>query len=166
MKIEFQEIGFIHSPHKELTGMPIQPSGAKGIKGLIEIYENFSEGIKDLEGFSHIILLYYFHKSNGFKLTVTPFLDKTPRGLFATRAPKRPNSIGLSIVKLIDIKKNIIHIEDVDILDETPLIDIKPYVPEFDYRSNTTIGWLESYKKNSILKKSDNRFIEFNKNQK
>ena len=166
MKIEFQEIGFIHSPHKELSGMPIQPSGAKGIKGFVEIYEDFSEGIKDLEGFSHIILLYYFHKSNGFKLTVTPFLDKTPRGLFATRAPKRPNSIGLSIVKLIDIKKNIIHIEDVDILDETPLIDIKPYVPEFDYRSNTTIGWLESYKKNSILKKSDNRFIEFNKNQK
>jgi len=160
MKIEYHPIGLIHSPHKNLSGMPIQPSGAKGIQGFVEIYNEFSEGIKDLEGFSHIFLLYYFHKSKGFDLTVTPFLDKTPRGLFATRAPRRPNAIGLSIVKLISVEPNKLYIDDVDILDGTPLIDIKPYVPEFDYRPDSAIGWLEGCKNNSRQQKSDNRFIE------
>ncbi|KPA18543.1 Uncharacterized protein family UPF0066 domain protein [Candidatus Magnetomorum sp. HK-1] len=160
MIIEYKPIGLIHTPHKNLSGMPIQPSGARGIKGFVEIYHDFSEGIKDLEGFSHIILLYYFHKSKGFNLTVTPFLDKSPRGLFSTRAPRRPNAIGLSIVRLTGVKQSNLYIEDVDILDMTPLIDIKPYVPEFDYRPDSVTGWLEGCKKNSVNQKSDNRFIK------
>jgi tRNA-Thr(GGU) m(6)t(6)A37 methyltransferase TsaA len=160
MTIEFQPIGIIHSPHKSLSGMPIQPTGARGIKGIVELYQDFSEGLKDLEGFSHIFLLYFFHQTKGYNLNVIPFLDKTPRGLFATRAPRRPNAIGLSIVQLNNIEQNILHVEDLDILDGTPLLDIKPYVPKFDYRSDTAIGWLEGCKNNSMNKKSDNRFIE------
>jgi tRNA-Thr(GGU) m(6)t(6)A37 methyltransferase TsaA len=160
MKIEFQRIGLIHSPYKNLEGMPIQPTVAKGVKGTVEVFQDFSEGLQDLKGFSHIILLYHFHKSKTFRLTVTPFLDNTPRGVFSTRAPKRPNPIGLSIVKLTSIKQNILHIEDVDILDETPLLDIKPYVPKFDNRSNPAIGWLEDSEKNIVTQKSDSRFIE------
>ena len=112
--------------------MPIQPTGAKGIQGTVEILPEFQAGLNDLEGFSHIILLYHLHRSEGFKLTVTPFLDDQPRGLFATRAPKRPNSIGLSVVKLVRQEENILHIENVDILDGTPLLDIKPYIPVFE----------------------------------
>jgi len=160
MKIEFQSIGLIHSPHKDLVGMPIQPTGAKGLKGHVEIYQEFEKGIKDLDGFSHIILLYYFHKSQGFNLSVTPFLDNTPRGLFSTRAPRRPNPIGLSIVHLTDVHKNILYIEDVDILDQTPLIDIKPYVPQFDHRPGSVAGWLQNCMERSIHQISDNRFIE------
>jgi len=158
MNIPLRCIGIIHTPFQQKTGMPIQPGGAAGIKGTIEIDPAFSVGLQDLDGFSHIYLIYHFHKSEGFELITTPFLDKEPRGVFATRAPKRPNPIGISIVKLIRIEGNILHIENADMLDGTPLLDIKPYVPEFDAPENCRIGWLEDKQSDINSAKSDERF--------
>lgn len=158
MEIRFDPIGVIHTPFKTLNGMPIQPSGAAGIKGVVEVFEQYRPGLKDLEGFSHIILLYHFHGSSGFELHVVPFLDSQPRGLFSTRAPKRPNPIGLSVVQLDRIENGMVYIQNVDILNNTPLLDIKPYVPEFDAPENVRSGWLEKVMKDASMKKSDNRF--------
>lgn len=158
MKIEYQKIGLIHSPFKNIREMPIQSVGAFGIKGIVEVFPAFTEGLKDVEGFSHIILLYHFHKIKESMLLVTPFLDSQPRGVFATRAPKRPNPIGLSVVKLDGIEGNILHVENVDILDGTPLLDIKPYVPEFDNHPADRVGWLEKAKGRVRNQKSDGRF--------
>ncbi|MCU0597480.1 MAG: tRNA (N6-threonylcarbamoyladenosine(37)-N6)-methyltransferase TrmO [Desulfobacterota bacterium] len=151
-------IGIIHTPFKKLENMPIQPSGAAGIRGTVEVFPEFAEGLKDLDGFSHLIVLYRFHESRGYKLTVTPFLDSEPRGLFATRAPKRPNPIGLSIVKLIQIRGGVLDVENVDILDGTPLLDLKPYVPEFDHQESCRVGWLEKVRERIRTKTSDDRF--------
>jgi tRNA-Thr(GGU) m(6)t(6)A37 methyltransferase TsaA len=158
MKIEFTPIGIIHSPFMVPEGMPIQPTGAAGIKGTVEVFENFHAGLKDLDGFSHIILLYHFHHSHGLNLHVVPFMDSEPRGLFATRAPKRPNPIGISVVQLDKIKDGVLHIQNVDILDGTPLLDIKPYVPEFDAQVEVRTGWLEKAGRTVSSWKSDNRF--------
>jgi tRNA-Thr(GGU) m(6)t(6)A37 methyltransferase TsaA len=158
MKIEFAPIGIIHSPFMEPEGMPIQPPGAAGVKGTVEVLEDFHSGLKDLDGFSHIILLYHFHRSRGFNLHVVPFMDSEPRGLFATRAPKRPNPIGFSVVQLDKIEDGVLYIRDVDILDGTPLLDIKPYVPEFDAQVETRTGWLEKARKTVSNRKSDDRF--------
>ncbi len=158
MKIEYQSIGIIHSPFRDIKGMPIQPAGAEGVRGTIEIFPAFAQGLQDLDGFSHVILLYHFHKNKRFKLIVTPFLDSRQHGVFSTRVPRRPNSIGLSIVKLLGIKENILDIENVDILDETPLIDIKPYVQEFDQPPADRFGWFEQAKGKVQNKKSDDRF--------
>lgn len=159
MKIEFSPIGVIHSPFMDLTGMPIQPAGAAGVRGTVKVFEEFRAGLKDLDGFSHIILLYHFHRGQGFKLHVVPFMDSQPRGLFATRAPKRPNPIGLSVVRLCGIEDTVLQIENVDVLDGTPLLDIKPYVPEFDAQTEVQIGWLEEVRRNVSDRKSDDRFI-------
>ena len=158
MKIEYHPIGIIHSPFTELSGMPIQPAGAAGVEGTVEVFPKYNDGLKDLEGFSHIIMLYHFHRSKGFKLHVVPFMDSTPRGVFATRAPKRPNPIGLSVIKLQKIQDNILYVENVDILDGTPLLDIKPYVPEFDEQTEVRAGWLEEARKEVSKRKSDQRF--------
>lgn len=158
MTIEFTAIGIIHTPFTKLEGMPIQPAAAEGVKGTIHVFEEFRDGLKDLDGFSHIILLYHLHHSRGFNLTVTPFLDTQPRGLFATRAPKRPNPIGLSIVQLDRIEEGILHIRNIDVLDGTPLLDIKPYVPEFDSPPNIRTGWLEQVRETVSKQKSDGRF--------
>ena len=123
MSIEYEPIGIIHTPFTDLEGMPIQPAGASGGKGTVEILPEYAEGLADLDGFSHIVLLYHFHRSTGFKLRVTPFLDDQPRGLFATRAPKRPNPIGLSVVKLVKVEGPVVRVENVDVLDGTPLLD-------------------------------------------
>jgi tRNA-Thr(GGU) m(6)t(6)A37 methyltransferase TsaA len=156
--MKFTPIGIIHSPFLEPENMPIQPTGAASIKGTIEVFEDFQAGLKDLDGFSHIILLYHFHRSHSFDLQVIPFMDTVPRGLFATRAPKRPNPIGLSIVQLDKIEEGVLYIRNVDILDGTPLLDIKPYVPEFDAQANVTIGWFEKSKKDIPNRRSDDRF--------
>lgn len=156
--IEYTPIGVIHSPFKKLEGMPIQPAGAAGIKGRVEVFEDFREGLLDLDGFSHIILLYHFHQSRGFHLKVVPFLDSRQRGLFATRAPRRPNPIGLSVVRLDRIEEGVLHIENVDILDGTPLLDIKPYVHEFDTQTDVRTGWLEKTRMTVSDRKSDGRF--------
>lgn len=155
---ELKPIGVIHSPFKVLDGMPIQPAGAAGVKGCVEVFGEYRAGLKDLEGFSHIILLYHLHRSKGFSLHVVPFMDSEPRGLFATRAPKRPNPIGLSVVQLDKIEDGVLHIQNVDILDGTPLLDIKPYVPEFDAQGKVRTGWLETARKNVSNRKSDDRF--------
>ncbi len=141
--IKFKPIGLIKSPFKDIEGMPIQPSGAYGVRGEVEISPEYVKGIKDLDGFSHIILLYHFHMVKDSSLTIVPFLDSTPRGVFATRAPRRPNPVGLSIVRLVAVRKNILDIENVDIVDGSPLLDIKPYVPEFDHHQVERIGWLQ-----------------------
>lgn len=139
--------------------MPIQPAAADKIFGSVELFPEYIEGLQDLNGFSHIYLIYQFHLSQGYDLKVVPFLDNAHRGLFSTRAPRRPNPIGLSVVKLVDIKKNIIKIERVDIIDGTPLIDIKPYVPDMDAPENCTIGWLTNHGSKIKNIKSDKRFI-------
>ena len=157
-KIIYNIIGIVHSSHKSIEGIPIQPIGAKGIKAEIKLSEEFQEGLKDLEGFSHIIVIYDFHKSKDFKLKVKPFLDNENRGVFATRAPKRPNSIGLSVLKLNKIVRNILYVENVDILDGTPVLDIKPYASRFDLVEKERNGWLEKSIDKSSVKKSDNRF--------
>jgi tRNA (adenine37-N6)-methyltransferase len=156
--ISYKPIGIIHSPFSDTIGVPIQPSGAKGIKGAIELMPEFAEGLRDLEGFSHIILIYHLHLSKSFSLKVKPFLDDQLRGVFATRAPKRPNPIGISVVRLKEIKGNILHIEDIDIVDGTPLLDIKPHVPEFDIREAVRIGWLTEKVGKASRKRSDSRF--------
>jgi len=151
-------IGIIHTPFKKLAGMPIQPTGARGAKGIVEVFDEFKPGLKGLEGFSHIMLFFAFHRSKGFDLEVIPFLDDKPRGIFATRAPRRPNPIGLSVVRLGAIKNSLLHVQDVDILDGTPLLDIKPYVPDFDHRRKVRAGWLEKSGRKVLTQKSDNRF--------
>jgi tRNA-Thr(GGU) m(6)t(6)A37 methyltransferase TsaA len=156
--IEFKEIGVIHSPFVEESGMPIQPAGAKDIKGTVEVFDEYVEGLMDLDGFSHIILLYYFHRVSEAKLQVVPFLDTRKHGVFATRAPKRPNPLGLSVVKLISIEGNKLFIENVDVIDGTPLIDIKPYVPEFDNVEKIRVGWLEEITQSVQNKRADTRF--------
>ena len=158
MNVEFKLIGIIHSPFTDPQGMPIQPAGAAGVKGTVEVFKEVQAGLKDLEGFSHVVLLYHFHRSQGFELHVIPFMDSQPRGVFATRAPKRPNSIGLSVVRLRRIDKGILHIENVDILDGTPLLDIKPYVPEFDLQENPRTGWLQGAEGKVAHRKADGRF--------
>jgi len=156
--IEFTPIGVIHTPFTDLQGMPIQPTGAVGVKGTVEVHEDFHGGLRDLDGFSHIILLYHLHRSLGFNLHVVPFLDSQPRGLFATRVPRRPNPIGLSVVQLDCIDSGVLHIQNVDVLDGTPLLDIKPYVREFDHPVDIRTGWLEQVQKNASWRQSDGRF--------
>ena len=156
--MKLKPIGIIHTPFSDLAGMPIQPAGAAGVKGTVEVFAEFQPGLKDLDGFSHILLLYVFHRSEGFKLQVVPFMDSVPRGLFATRAPKRPNPIGLSVVRLHRVDNGVLHVHDVDILDGTPLLDIKPFVPEFDSPTCVRTGWLEHGRRTVNKQRSDDRF--------
>lgn len=158
MKIEYYSIGVVHSPFKELKDMPIQPSRSEGVTGTVEIFDEFQEGLNDLEGFSHIILLYHFHMVTDHRLQVVPFLDTVPRGLFATRAPVRPNPIGLSVIRLENIQGGVLSVLDLDILDKTPVLDIKPYVTEFDDRTTVRLGWLENALRQEGKSLSDNRF--------
>jgi tRNA-Thr(GGU) m(6)t(6)A37 methyltransferase TsaA len=146
MKIEYQPIGFVHSPYESASGTPIQPSRARGIEGTVEIEEEYAEGLSDLDGFSHIILICHLHKASPFKLKVVPYLDTELRGLFATRAPSRPNPIGLSVVRLLQIDGRCLRIEGVDLVDGTPVLDIKPYVRDFDDQTEVRCGWLDEVK--------------------
>ena len=157
-KIIYKPIGIIHSPFKGPKGTPIQPMGAKGIEGTIDIFPEYIDGLKDLDGFSHIILIYHFHLSKKAPLIIKPYMDTKAHGVFATRGPSRPNSIGLSIVRLIKIDENKILVRDIDIVDGTPLLDIKPYVPEFDIRKVEKIGWLEKNVRKLTASKDDGRF--------
>lgn len=159
MEINYKPIGIINTPFKRKKGMPIQPAGAEGIKGTIELNPEYLNGLLDLDDFSHIYLIYHFHKSEGYKLQVKPFLDQNIHGVFATRAPNRPNPIGFSIVKLIHIEGNILEIENVDMLDGTPLLDIKPFIPAFDFYATDKTGWMNYTKENLKNIKSDNRFL-------
>jgi tRNA-Thr(GGU) m(6)t(6)A37 methyltransferase TsaA len=159
-KIEYSPIGIIHSPFKSPEGTPIQPSAAKGVHGEVDVYPEFAEGLDDLAGFSHVILLYHFHLSKKYNLKVKPFLDDEHHGLFATRDPARPNPIGLSVVRLTKIDNTTLHVGDIDIVDKTPLLDIKPYVAEFDVRAVGKTGWLEKKTKEINKTVDDGRFAE------
>jgi tRNA-Thr(GGU) m(6)t(6)A37 methyltransferase TsaA len=139
--IAFFPIGVIRSEHKEARQTPIQPAYAKGCQGRVEIFPQFAEGLRDLEGFSHLYLIFHFHRADSARLIVKPFLQDIERGVFATRAPCRPNAIGLSIVELIRREDNVLHLDGVDILDGTPLLDIKPYTAKFDRIAATRNGW-------------------------
>jgi len=158
MTIQFHPIGVIHTPFTEPQGMPIQPAGGAGVAGTVEVYEPYRAALKDLDGFSHLILLYHFHRSPGFKPLVVPFMDTEPRGLLAPRAPRRPNPLGLSVVRLIRSENGALSIENVDILDGTPLLDIKPYVPAFDEQVDVRTGWLEKTEETVTRLESDDRF--------
>jgi len=156
--MKVKPIGIIHSPFQQAAGTPIQPRAAKGAEGTVEVFSEFLAGLKDLEGFERIWLLYWFDRAKFEKcdLVVRPYLDDTPRGVFATRAPARPNPIGLSAVRLLEVRGNLLSVRDVDILNGTPLLDIKPYFPQFDCFKVARSGWL----KGSTLRraKADNRF--------
>jgi tRNA-Thr(GGU) m(6)t(6)A37 methyltransferase TsaA len=143
MEFIMRPIGVIHSPYTEKEKTPIQASRSQAT-GQVEIYPEFANGLKDIEALSHIYLLYAFHESQGYSLQVKPFLDNQEHGIFATRYPYRPNPIGLSIVTLVSRKENILTVEGIDTLDGTPLLDIKPYVPDFDLRTNVCTGWYET----------------------
>lgn len=140
--VVFNPIGVVHSEHKFANKTPIQPVYASDCIGSAEIFPEFAEGLSDLEGFSHIYLIFQFHLSDGYKLKVKPFLQNVERGVFATRAPVRPNPVGLSTVELLSVEGNILHLKGVDMLDGTPLLDIKPY-SGFDYITNSKNGWLD-----------------------
>jgi len=157
-EIKYKPIGVIHSRFKEIEGMPIQPTGAEGNTGTVEVFAEYSAGLKDIDGFSHVILIYHFHLSNGYSLEVKPFLDEETHGLFSTRSPSRPNPVGISIVRLVEVKGPKLKIEGVDIVDNTPLLDIKPYVPDFDWRAGERIGWLSGKSSNVRGKRADKRF--------
>ena len=143
MSLELKPIGVVHSPFKEATGTPIQASLSQGTAGTVEVFSAFAEGLKDLDGFDRIWLLYWFDRAAAPKLIVTPYLDDQPHGVFATRAPARPNPIGMSAVRLVRIEGCTLHVADVDILDGTPLLDIKPYAPPFDHLPAERTGWLQ-----------------------
>ena len=143
--------------------MPVQPCGAKNSYATIEFLEEYEEGLKDLDGFSHIYLIYYFHKVKEPQLSVVPFNDKTktPRGVFSTRTPMHPNSLGMSLVELVNVEKNCVTIKGVDIVDGTPLLDIKPYIPQFDRaEGEIKTGWMQSTEDEVEDMRSDERFVE------
>jgi tRNA-Thr(GGU) m(6)t(6)A37 methyltransferase TsaA len=142
--VTYRPIGVIHTEHVSAQDIPIQSNYAKGCKGQAEIFPEFVEGLRDLEGFSHIYLIYHFHQAEPARLIVKPFLQDIERGIFATRAPCRPNPIGLSVVELVRREANTLYLDGVDILDGTPLLDIKPYTARFDRFETTRNGWQDS----------------------
>lgn len=140
--------------------MPIQPGGAKNSAATVQLFSQYSEGLKDLQGFSHIYLIYQFHQAKRMELIVTPFMDTVARGVFATRSPLRPNHIGISIVELVEICGHELKIARADILDGTPLLDIKPYIKQFDEVHQSRSGWMQSSVTEVARKRSDRRFID------
>ena len=157
-EISFRAIGIIHSPFKEPKGTPIQARGARDVPGTAVVFEPYQEGLKDLDGFSHVILIYHFHLATAGPLIAKPFLDQESHGIFAIRAPSRPNPIGISVVRLCGIDGGRLHLKDVDIVDGTPLLDIKPYVPDFDVRTVEKTGWLEAQADQMSRFRDDGRF--------
>lgn len=158
--VSYRPIGVVRSPFHSLEEMPIQPVGACGVRGTIELRPELVPGLQDLAGFSHLWLLYHFHRHGTPRLTVTPFLDRHPHGVFATRAPVRPNALGLSLVELVAIEGATLEISGVDLLDGTPLLDIKPYVPAFDWAGQVRCGWLENTAGKAREARADRRFVK------
>jgi len=154
--LQIEPIGVIETPFEEAEGAPIQSSRSAGATGTIRLDPRFREGLDDLEGFERIWLIYWFHKAPEPRLKVTPFLDQEERGIFATRAPARPCPIGMSAVRLLAIHGSILEVADVDMLNGTPLLDIKPYVPEFDCHPQSRAGWLDRSRSERSL--ADGRF--------
>lgn len=154
-----EPIGEIRTPFESPEGMPIQPTGSEAT-GTVEVNEEYAEGLRDLDGFSHCILIYYLHHANDeASMTVEPFLDDSERGLFATRAPNRPNPIGISVVEVLGVDGPQVEVGGIDVLDGTPLLDIKPFVPEFDSPKDVSTGWLDSVAGGTKKARSDDRFL-------
>jgi tRNA (adenine37-N6)-methyltransferase len=155
-EVTMEPIGVIETPFREVAGTPIQPARAGGARGKVRIDPRFHDGLKDLAGIERIWLIYCFHKRRGSSLVVTPFLDSQQRGVFATRAPARPCPIGMSAVRLLSVEGGVLEVADVDMIDGTPLLDIKPYVPEFDCYPSSRAGWFDESK--SRRRVADDRF--------
>jgi tRNA-Thr(GGU) m(6)t(6)A37 methyltransferase TsaA len=158
--VVYRPVGVVHSPLKEAHGAPIQSIAARDVEGVIEVFPQYAEGLRDIEGFSHLILVYHFHLSDKPSLIVRPYLDDGTHGVFATRAPARPNPIGISLVRLVRVDGTKLHVTGVDILDGTPVLDIKPYVPQFDAIGTEKIGWLKDRIHMVEETKDDGRFQE------
>jgi tRNA-Thr(GGU) m(6)t(6)A37 methyltransferase TsaA len=150
-QIILNPIGVIHSPYKEPGDIPIQGIFKNDVEGWVQLQKKYIKGLRDLDGFSHAILIYYFHKSQKEEIEGKPFLEKKTHGIFAVRSPHRPNHLGFSIVKINEIVENIIYFTGVDMLDGTPLLDIKPYVKYFDSREEVTCGWIEKHFKDGNI---------------
>jgi len=157
-RIQMETIGIIHSPFTELRGMPVQSLGVQSAEGNVVINEAYAEGLADLGGFSHIYLVYHFHKATRTEVRVVPYMDTEKRGVFATRSPLRPAHIGISVVELLNVSGNVLTVRGLDVLDGTPLIDIKPYVPQFDCWQNATSGWMKASRFDVGQRRSDSRF--------
>jgi len=158
--VVFHPIGVVHTPFHRPEGTPVQPVFAGGAEGEVHVDPEYAEGLADLDGFSHVVLLFAFHRAEGFALRVKPYLDDRPRGLFATRAPRRPNPIGMSVVRLLAVEGCVLRVAGVDMLDGTPLLDIKPYVPAFDHHQVERFGWLERTSQHAQQAVSDERFAK------
>jgi tRNA (adenine37-N6)-methyltransferase len=158
--VTFTPIGIVRTPFSTHEGMPIQTVAARGVRGRIELDPAFAEGLADLDGFSHLHLITHLHRTGPPSLRVMPYLDTSERGVFATRSPKRPNAIGLSLVRLVRIDGHVIDVEELDLLDGTPLLDIKPYVPPFDDRAGARYGWFEQRAQNVHGVRAHSRFRE------
>lgn len=154
----YHPIGVIHSAFKEAVGAPIQGVFTPEAEGVVEVFAEFAEGLRDIELFSHVYLLYAFHRAARVSLTVVPFLDKQRHGVFATRAPCRPNALGLSIVRVVSRDGCRIRVAELDVLDGTPLMDIKPYIPQFDHRANAASGWVTTEGNERIAREGNGRF--------
>ena len=154
----YTPIGLIHSPFTEMAGTPLHSVGAQGVQGSIELDPAYAAGLQDIAGFEYLILIYHLHRAPGYSLVVTPFMDDQPHGVFATRAPLRPTPIGISVVRLLGVEGSTLAIEEVDVLDGTPLLDIKPYVPTFDARETDRIGWYAKNLPKVYTQRADDRF--------
>jgi tRNA-Thr(GGU) m(6)t(6)A37 methyltransferase TsaA len=164
-EIILKPIGIIHTPFKSIDDhVPIQGALSPDTEGKVVVFPEYAGGLKDLDGFSHIFLIYYFHKSKAVKLRARPYMEQTVRGMFSIRSPHRPNHIGLTVVQLLSVDNNMLQVKGLDMIDNTPLIDIKPYNPYFDAPSNVRIGWMESHfddekRKKNITVKSEKEWL-------
>lgn len=156
MTIVYRPIGVVRSPFTDTDGMPVQPSRASGTRGSVVVEDEFVDGLADLDGFSHVILVCHLHRARPHRLKVVPYLDTEERGVFATRAPSRPNPIGLSVVRLLGIDGATLEIADLDLLDGTPVLDLKPFVGDFDQPPDARFGWLEKARRRQ--RSADRRF--------
>jgi tRNA (adenine37-N6)-methyltransferase len=156
--VRFTPIGIVRTPFATHEGMPIQTVAARDVQGRIELDPAYAAGLADLDGFTHLHLITHLHRTGAASLRVTPYLDTTERGVFATRSPRRPNAIGLSLVRLVRIDGSVLHVEELDLLDGTPLLDIKPYVPPFDERAGARYGWFEQRAQDVHTVRADARF--------
>jgi tRNA-Thr(GGU) m(6)t(6)A37 methyltransferase TsaA len=156
---EFVPIGILKTPYESKSGIPIQGIFDPASDGKAEIFEEYEEGLTDIEGFSHLIIIYVFHLSEGYDLVCKPYMEEKLHGVFSVRAPKRPNPIGFSVVKLKKRKGRILYLSELDMLDNTPILDIKPFVPKFDHRTGVRVGWMENtFRDETHRKVSDDRF--------
>jgi tRNA-Thr(GGU) m(6)t(6)A37 methyltransferase TsaA len=161
-RTEIKHIGLIHTPFKHAEGTPIQGIEGERAEGVVEVLPSLIEGLRDLEGFDRLWLIYHFDRASEAQLVIRPYLDTVERGVFATRSPVRPNHIGISVVRLLQIEQNRLYVADVDMLDRTPLLDIKPYVPAFDSFQNSRAGWLNGKSASKVV--ADGRFEAGNEN--